>query len=220
MFGNHKFVMIVFLVSFYISRIFNTEMEKQNFNIIRKPFYFLRHGETDLNKQHKHQGTLDIEGTELNEVGIHQAKQAQLILDRHEIRSVYSSPLKRTQQTSKIIAENRNCSIYFVDDLKDRYKGKAEGQPYKNFPLRHTYFPLNDQEPFGAESSRKFFNRVINSLNQILETSDFNLIVAHTPVLTCICYHLGLEMTDQMKNNCQPILFKPLDDGWEVILLS
>ncbi len=72
--------------------------------------YFIRHGETDWNKQGRYQGQSDIE---LNQTGIEQGKTNGVILQKifHQKNlkpsdfNWFSSPLSRTRKTTEIIRE-------------------------------------------------------------------------------------------------------------------
>lgn len=73
------------------------------------PFYFIRHGETDWNK-HKN-GLCAHDDIMLNETGVQQIKNAIPYLAPLGITKIYTSPLARTMQTTKIINEQLNVPI-------------------------------------------------------------------------------------------------------------
>jgi len=75
--------------------------------------YFIRHGESKLNAERKHQ---DSE-IELSDLGI---KQANLIAERTariQIDKIFSSPMKRARQTAEIIGSKCKLPIEFNDLL-------------------------------------------------------------------------------------------------------
>ena len=69
--------------------------------IIPRPFWFLRHGETDWNAQNLAQGNVDIP---LNEHGLAQARAAAAALIGRGIEVIAASPLGRARQTADIAA--------------------------------------------------------------------------------------------------------------------
>lgn len=69
--------------------------------ILLKPFYFLRHGETDWNLEHKAMGSQDIP---LNNRGLSQVLNAVKLLKNESIGTIVSSPLLRARKTADIIA--------------------------------------------------------------------------------------------------------------------
>lgn len=64
--------------------------------------YFVRHGQTDWNLEHRIQGSVDIE---LNEMGRKQAIEMRDKLADRDFAAIFTSPLKRAAQTAEIIAE-------------------------------------------------------------------------------------------------------------------
>lgn len=66
---------------------------------------FIRHGQTDVNKDNRLQGALiDVE---LNEAGREYAKKAAENFDESKFDVVYSSPMKRAVETAKIFTKDK-----------------------------------------------------------------------------------------------------------------
>jgi broad specificity phosphatase PhoE len=92
--------------------------------ITNKSFYFMRHGETDWNRQRIYMGQTDIP---LNEFGIQQARQAAKLLEGIDFASIASSTLMRAIHTAQIITEKVLKPITIINDLKEcsyRFKNK------------------------------------------------------------------------------------------------
>lgn len=91
--------------------------------------YLMRHGETIMNKAKRVQGWCD--GV-LTEKGIEVAKSTGIGLSDIEFKSIYTSDLRRTIKTAKIVLnENKygkNLEICQVEDLREAYFGKYEGE--------------------------------------------------------------------------------------------
>lgn len=94
----------------------------------------IRHGETDSNIRQTYLGWTDAE---LNERGV---AQVQLLRDRlkdTKIDGIYSSPLKRTMQTAKIINEKYNLHIAYSEGLKERNFGIWDDLTHKELTQRY-----------------------------------------------------------------------------------
>ena len=89
-------------------------------------FFFIRHGETDWNREFRYQGNSDIE---LNEDGVEQARRTGLRLSCIVPSRVYSSPLKRARRTAEIIMEHNSgeAAVDVCDDLREISFGSWEG---------------------------------------------------------------------------------------------
>ena len=83
---------------------------------INKSFYFLRHGETDWNKQQKIMGQSDIP---LNETGVLQAKTVAEKIQALSIDVIVASPLKRAYKTAEIIGNKIDKPIFLEQDLRE-----------------------------------------------------------------------------------------------------
>lgn len=81
-----------------------------------KRFYFIRHGQTLLNKQHIKQGA---EGA-LSEEGKQQAVQVGAILKPLGIKKIITSPYERAKETSSIINQMLGVSIDVTPLLAER----------------------------------------------------------------------------------------------------
>src|SRR3954464_16072660 len=91
-----------------------------------RPFYYLRHGETEANAARIIAGSLDVDLTPL---GREQAiAAAQALLDE-PITGIYASPLRRARETAEPIAEALGLSLNIIDEIAERNWGELEGQP-------------------------------------------------------------------------------------------
>lgn len=68
-------------------------------------WYLIRHGETDFNKKRFFYGKADVS---INETGKEQAALLHQLMKGKSISRVYTSQLKRTQETAAIISQIRN----------------------------------------------------------------------------------------------------------------
>lgn len=86
--------------------------------------YVMRHGLTDWNLNNKIQGQKD---TELNEIGIQQAKDAREKFNSYNFDLIICSPLKRTKLTAEIINQDKKIEILYNNALIERNLGDYEG---------------------------------------------------------------------------------------------
>lgn len=92
-------------------------MSQNSLNMIKlKDFYYLRHGETDWNREHRGMGQKDIP---LNSRGIEQAQAAALILTKESINTICYSPLERAKNTAEIIAAQTKSKLIEISELTE-----------------------------------------------------------------------------------------------------
>ena len=90
--------------------------------------YFTRHGETQWNALNKICGLTDID---LTERGVMQAKELAEKLADKKIDIIIASPMKRAQQTAKIVAEKCPAPIMTDERLIEQNYGIYEGEDRK-----------------------------------------------------------------------------------------
>lgn len=92
-------------------------------------YYFVRHGETVWNVEHRLQGVHDIP---LDETGVRQAEELHRKLAAEGVRfaRVYSSPLSRALRTAEIVSGRPEAGIIRDDRLTEIAFGKLEGAVY------------------------------------------------------------------------------------------
>jgi broad specificity phosphatase PhoE len=151
-----------------------------------RSFYFVRHGETDWNRQHRIMGQKDIP---LNSRGEEQAHQAAKILANREINQIFTSPLMRAKKTAEIIQKHLNDIRITIDDrLQECCFGEFEG---KEKAFDEVIKPWKQcVKPFMGEDFIQFNHRVISSVHDILENHLAPLIVSHGGVFDCLLHNL------------------------------
>ena len=78
---------------------------------IQQSFYFLRHGQTQWNKDRVTQGQTD---TPLNETGRQQAERAAEILRDIPIARIVASPLSRAKHTAQAVSAINGVEIILM----------------------------------------------------------------------------------------------------------
>ncbi len=99
----------------------------------KKPMRFtkvsvVRHGESEGNLRHLHQGAAP--GTDLTKNGVKQAKEAAAILKQEEVSIIYCSPLARAIQTAEQIAKETGAEIIIAEELAETKFGPHEGKTF------------------------------------------------------------------------------------------
>lgn len=157
---------------------------------------FVRHGQTDFNKNNRWQGSTD---NELNETGITQAKETSGKLKDEKFDLIISSPLKRAKKTAEIINEVLNLEIVYEEDLREQDFGDWEGR--KNEELKKEYSTnTNGLRQLTAPNGEPFDN-VIKRVGQVLSKYRDKkvLIVAHGHVyFATLCYTKGKVLKEVM----------------------
>jgi len=192
------------------------------------PFYFVRHGQTDWNRENKVMGQIDIP---LNEVGLKQAQIVAKNIAHIEISHIVSSPLKRAKQTSEIIAATLNRPITVIDELTQNALGVLEGRN-KAEPLYGTaignlieHWKIGGDIE-GAERWSDFVSRIAVGLNSALAINPNEkpvLIVSHKPVYWALLHILNAQVVDMNVKNCGAYFFSPPDldsNRWTVNVLG
>jgi probable phosphoglycerate mutase len=106
--------------------------------------YLIRHGENEYVSKGKLAGWLP--GIHLNEKGIAQAEALAEHFSKSKINAVYSSPLERTYETAKPIADSRGLKVIKTDEIGEIGYGRWEGQSLKAL-RRRKLWPLIQTTP-------------------------------------------------------------------------
>ncbi|MFT8314332.1 MAG: histidine phosphatase family protein [Clostridium sp.] len=145
---------------------------------------FIRHGSTELNHKHVYAGVID---SEISQKGIEEIKSIKKHLQKIKFREVYSSPLKRAVQTTKLLAEN-----YKIDSrLSEMNFGIFEGLNYSQIESKYANESkawaqdvLNYSIPKG-ESLAEVFNRTKVFIGEVGSKKGDILVVTHGGVIAC-----------------------------------
>lgn len=186
-----------------------------------RSFYFLRHGETDWNRERRLQGWTD---TPLNDTGRAQAEAAIEKLRALDIHRIVASPLARAHDTALIVNAVLQKPLAVDACLKERGYGVFEGKSVTDFALERekaakslgalleeTGYPL----PEGAEPYPAFRARIMESITQhLVEKTGNVLFVAHGGIYRALLRVLGKEVTES--RNVQPFHFRKDGNAWMV----
>lgn len=133
-------------------------------------FTFIRHGETDWNRQLRFQGQIDVP---LNATGHAQAARlaARLAAEPHD--ALYSSDLQRARETAAPVAAAWGLPVASLPALREQSFGILEGLEVAAVPVLHPLLWeqwLEHQADFalpGGESLRRFSERVMGGVREL-----------------------------------------------------
>jgi len=174
-----------------------------------RAFYFLRHGETQYNREGRFQGRIDAP---LNDTGLQQADQAAKRMLQCGIARIVASPARRVLQTAEAVANLGMATIEVDDDLMEFYVGSFESQSVKAIRKDHE---LGEHEsifsvlPDDADRWQEFVPRVVATVRRWTEkyADETVLIAAHGLVFRSLALVLTGEAA--VSRNAEPFLFTP-----------
>lgn len=179
-------------------------------------FYFVRHGETDWNREHRAQGRRDIP---LNETGWSQARLACDLVRPLTIATICSSPLRRALDTARLLGEATGADLVVLDELVECSWGEAEGK------VRGSWFDewkAGTRNPRGAEPYAAFLERARHAINRALAMPGPVLVVAHGGIYWAILRYGRLGAEFDIPNGV-PVHHEPPRDGsgrWTATILD
>ncbi len=181
----------------------------------RKPFYFLRHGETDWNIARRLQGQTDIP---LNENGREQARAAGRAVAQLDIGKVFASPLSRAYETAQLASCNNNVEIELAKALEEVTIGERDGHLVGDW---FDQWKSAEIEVPGAEKWLDFRMRIIAGINTVLEDEGTALIVSHGGVYGALTEAINIAPEVHI-GNCMLLHLSPNphnDEDWNVTVL-
>ena len=152
----------------------------------------IRHGETDWNVATRIQGQLDIP---LNELGRRQAARLAQAVAHDGLEVVYSSDLRRAQETAESVVRGAGLAGLTLDTgLRERGFGVFEGLTYREieerWPEQSARWRARDPD-FGAEGGEtlgEFYARCVATVSRLAAAHPGRTIalVAHGGVMDCL----------------------------------
>lgn len=187
-----------------------------------RPYWYLRHGQTDWNARDLSQGRTEVP---LNATGEAQAIAAGERMVRHwqdgaaPITRIVSSPLGRALKTAEVvrdaIAEKAGVRLPLTTDegLLEVCFGEQEGKPMGDW-----YDPWirGEYVPQGAETFSELRDRAVGGVNRALEGGEgLPLIVAHGALFRALRAAMGLPINVRLAN-AVPLYLSPGEAAWEM----
>jgi uncharacterized phosphatase len=177
-------------------------------------FAFIRHGQTDWNRDDKLQGSSDIP---LNDIGREQAHEAATLLRDQGWQAIVSSPLSRARETAEIIAADLGIELGpEYADFVERDYGAHEGGSSSEIVARYP-----DRRYPGAESLASVVSRGKAGLEMVAsQFGDRNtIIVCHGTIIRYTLADLAGRRLPGIMNGSISTLERD-DDGWRVLSVN
>jgi broad specificity phosphatase PhoE len=191
--------------------------------------HIIRHGATDWNQSGRIQGHLD---PPLNNAGRTQAHQVSQRLVQLGPAALYSSDLQRAYETAQIIGAATGAQVIQKPGLREINFGIWQGWTSQEIRERDPegYSARRDNPydvtPPGGETWRRFYDRAVLTVQEILASTDAQRItvVAHSGVCTVLGLRaLGLDCTGKRtfgNDNCAIHTIAITDDNWRAVTLN
>jgi broad specificity phosphatase PhoE len=188
----------------------------------------LRHGETALNRSGALRGRLDVP---LSEHGADEARRlARRIVAEYPVAALYSSPLRRAQETAAPIADATGLNVVIDERFTDVDYGPWAGRPSGAFSAteraeHRRWLRAPDVPLAGAEHPADVQRRAVAALAAHGQ-SDIGCIaiVTHDAVLQLVvCHVLRLELRNYRAIAQHTAVLNDLkwsDGAWHVHLLN
>jgi len=157
--------------------------------------FFVRHGETALNRDGRLQGRIDLE---LSERGGEQVARVAQRFAPDSVARVYTSPLRRAQQTAEAIAAVCGAEVEVDDRLLELDYGEWDGKPLSEMrtPRGELWFADPTFAPPGGESLVAVTARVeAFCRDRIRPDGDQRIVaVSHvSPIKAAVIWALGVD---------------------------
>ncbi len=146
--------------------------------------FLVRHGATELSTEDRFAGETDVA---LSTVGCDQARRLATRLASESIAAVYASPLSRTMETARILAEPHGLKVASRDDLREISHGHWErmtrAEVEKLYPEEYDHW---EQDPYtfapqGGETGLAVTARALPVLIEIVSARPHQqlLVISH-----------------------------------------
>ena len=148
--------------------------------------YFVRHGQTNWNIEHKIQGQSDIP---LNEAGKEQARLIAPKLADLKIDRIISSDLSRALETAQIINAHLKLQITLDARLREFSYRQIEGVPSKDLTDEIWLTYHTKPELIEAEATWQAFKRTKDFIDEYANSSTCVLAVTHGGFIRMATYY-------------------------------
>ena len=161
--------------------------------------YLVRHAQSEGNRG---EYTGPDDDPPLSEVGREHARRLAERFARQRVDAIYSSPLRRTQETARAIAGAAKLEVRTLDDLREVDLGQVQTdyEAYTEEDARALRDRVANQPTWdsfpGSEGSAASRRRIVGAMDRIIEEcgGERVAVVAHAAVIqTYVSHVLGLE---------------------------
>jgi alpha-ribazole phosphatase len=166
--------------------------------------FFVRHGETDMNKNNDFRGDLDID---INSEGKKQAEQLVPFFANRQFSAVYGSSRKRVMQTLEPLLKAKNMTMKPLKSLDSLDTGEFAGKPKNDENLKEMkWYREHPEETIpGGEKVKTFRKRVDAKIMQLIHRGESS----SSPVLVGIHGSVVKELGRFLEGNMDAAKVEP-----------
>jgi broad specificity phosphatase PhoE len=193
-------------------------------------FYFIRHGETLWNADNRLCGRSDVA---LSDAGRRQARRLAERLKSLPLAAIYTSPLKRTLDTARVIAEVTGREPVLEPSLIELDYGAWEGKTYAQImeedPEAYRVWDADPGRlaPPHGETGEQVLQRVTPFLGFLASRHSQGHVAVVTHKTICrlvICHILGMDPSEYRRRlameNAAVNILQPWEQGWRLVLFN
>ncbi len=179
-------------------------------------FYFLRHGQTDWNREGRFQGHSDIP---LNATGHAQAEAAGQRLKTQKIELIVASPLIRALKTAAIVGEQLSLPVHAESGIRERTFGAFDGLLIDEVKRQHGLSLEQSARDILPPDAEQWPDTVARSGRVVAKW-----LAAHPGKAVLFVAHDGIfrglsefaNVADSISRHGTPYVFAPKDGHWTV----
>ena len=198
-------------------------------NTVERFVYIVRHGTTDWNQSGRIQGHSD---PPLNAAGRTQAYLVSQRLRQLGATALYSSDLQRTYETAQIIGQATGLRVIQKTGLREMHFGRWQGWTLQQIRDQDpTGYAARRAQPYdvpppGGETWRRFYDRAVRAVEEILlsTAAERLIVVTHSGVCTVLGLRaLGLDCTGKRtfsNDNCSLHTIAISGAQWRAVALN
>lgn len=166
--------------------------------------FFIRHGETDLNKSDSFRGDIDIP---LNEEGQKQAEEIPQYLAAYKISAMYHSGMQRTAQSLAPLEKVKGLKSKKLENLDSLDTGDFSGLPKteENKKKLEYYRENPDEQIPGGEKVQGFRDRVDPAIFNVIKVGE----EAGSPSAACVHGSVLREISRLFSKNYDSLKVEP-----------
>ena len=169
--------------------------------------YLIRHGK--LKWEDNIKKCIGITDIGLSEEGIERAKEISGFLEDKNINRIYTSDLRRCEQSAKIISEYLGLSYLIEENLREINMGTWENKSFyeikKSYPLDYEERGRNIStfNNHKGESFEDCYIRAVKVLEKICKNNSIDnniVLIAHSGIIKCLIAYIDNIPLDNILN--------------------
>jgi len=186
-----------------------------------KKVLFIRHGQTDFNRERRLQGALPVP---LNRCGRQQAQSLAQALKAVPLDAIYASPRSRALETARIIAAALGQTAHEDERLAEIAFGDFEGYTFAEVEARYPEAYRKWESGYrpyrvpGGESRLDVQRRMEAAWHDIVGAAalDTVAIVGHSSAMMILLASMFAHLPAKPMTNCSVTTLERFQDVWEI----